>query len=201
MQSPDVPTVFPADGPFQRTWLGLSGVRRSAIRVILGAELGLLILAVLAAFIDPAAPPGCPGSAVIGQDCARYGFLGRVYAAHMQVLANKAATPQEALADGDQAIALRPNFIFAYNTRGNAYAAIGKTDEALKAYGRALELAPGYVGARANRAVLYQQIGRPTDAARDFKAVYDSPLDSHRRAEVVDFAKASDRTTHGPLGR
>ena len=189
MDHSDVSTVAAPERP------SLAGLARSARRILLGVEAGLVVIVLAAIFIDPYAPEGCPGSASMGRDCARFGLSGRFYAAYLQDRANKAATPREAMADVTQALALRPNFVFAHNTQGFTYAAMGKPDEALKAFNRSLELAPDYIGARANRALLYQQIGRPDDAARDFRAVYASPPDSHNRAEVVAFARDVDRTT------
>lgn len=195
MDHADVSTASTPEGPVAPARLSWAGLKQSAMRILLGVEAGLVIIAIAAVFIDPYAPPGCPSSAAMGRDCTRFGYLGRFYSAYLQDRANKAPTPRKTLTEVDQAIALRPNFVFAFNTRGIAYAAMGKPDEALRAFDRALELAPNYVGARANRALLYQQIGRSRDAARDFRAVYMSPPDSHRRAEVVEFAHAVDHTT------
>lgn len=188
MDHSDVSTVA---APERR---GLPGLARSALRILVGVEAGLAALIFAGIFFDPYSPAGCPDSASMGRDCVRFGLSGRAYASYLQVRANQADTPRRTLELVDQAIAIRPNFVFAYNTRGLAYAAMGKPDEALKAFDRSLELAPHYIGARANRALLYQEIGRPRDAARDFRAVYASPPNSHKRAEVVAYARAVDRT-------
>lgn len=166
------------------------------------ARIGLLTLAGLAVVVgvglvvDPWAPPGC--SLQKGQDCARYGGAGRYLSAVLLVRANAARTPEQSLALANQSITLRPNFAYAFNTRAIAYGNLQQTDKALANFERALQLKPTYVGAMANRAVLFQYYGRREEAARDFRAIYSSPADSHKRAEIVAYARAVDRSTSTP---
>lgn len=172
-------------------------------RVAFGAAMGLWVIFLAALVIDPWAPRGCPGPSTTGLDCARFGGAGRLYSSYLLVRGNAAATPEAAMPKIDRAIGLRPNFVYAYNSRGLAYAAAGRTAEALAAYDHALRLAPGYIGARANRAALYQRLGRGEAAARDFDAVYASAPDSHKREAVLRYARSVDcrRLSAGPSMR
>ncbi len=58
-----------------------------------------------------------------------------------------------------------------YN-RGNALAALGRTDEALASYGEALALRPDYAAALLNRAQLLQRLGRPREALASFERAF-----------------------------
>ncbi len=182
--SPGQPTLVEQAAP--------SGAGRSAARILAGATASLCAITLAALVIDPWAPPGCPGATATGLDCARFGGAGRLYAAFLLVRGNAAATPEAAIPKIDHAIQIRPNFVYAFNARGLAYDAAGRTGEALAAYDRALRLAPRYIGARANRAALYQRLGRGAEAARDFDAVYAAPPDSHKREAVVRYARSVD---------
>ncbi|MES2036045.1 MAG: tetratricopeptide repeat protein [Pseudomonadota bacterium] len=181
--------------PAARFGAGLPAPLASLLRITLGVAGGLAAIALAAMFVDPMGPRGCPDALATGQDCASYGAAGRLWAGYRLTRANAAETPQAALPDVEMALALRPNMVFAFNTKGIALAALNRPDEAMAAYARALQLAPGYLAARANRAALYQRLGLTADAAREFQTVYDSPPDSHRREAVIRYARAVDRST------
>ena len=60
--------------------------------------------------------------------------------------------PQEALANYDRAIAIKPNYAEAHNNRGNALYELRRVDEAIESYNRAIALKPNYPAAFVNRA-------------------------------------------------
>ena len=62
----------------------------------------------------------------------------------------------------------RPNDPTAYNTRGAAYARVGRYSEALGDFNRALQLDPNYAPAYTNRALAYRQTNRNDQALADF---------------------------------
>jgi tetratricopeptide (TPR) repeat protein len=78
---------------------------------------------------------------------------------------NRAA---EALANYDQALAVKPDFPEAWNNRGNALAALKRLDEALSSYERVLAARPGDVGALHHRALTLFELKRYEEAARGF---------------------------------
>ena len=70
----------------------------------------------------------------------------------------------EALAAYDRALALRPDYQEAHNSRGLALRRVGRNEEALAAYDRALALWPDYPNAHNNRGVALQMLGRHEEA-------------------------------------
>ncbi len=72
----------------------------------------------------------------------------------------------------DKAIALKPDFVEAYNNRGAALASLGRFDEALSNYDQAIALKPDHAGAHHNRGAALAALGRFAAAL----ASYDNAL-------------------------
>ncbi len=71
----------------------------------------------------------------------------------------KFTDPQKAIDYLNQAIKLHPGYAMAYNSRGNAYADLGKYRMAIEDYNRAIRLKPDYVPAYVNRGDAYFGLG------------------------------------------
>jgi len=88
-------------------------------------------------------------------------------------------------------IEANPRDATAYNTRGAAYARIGKYVKAEEDFTKAIELKPGYSAAFTNRALANRQIGRNEQALADFnRAIALTPnnavLYAHRAEAYED---------------
>lgn len=94
-----------------------------------------------------------PALSMTAQEC----FL------NAQVLWNegtgKFTDPQKAIDYLNQAIKLHPGYAVAYNSRGNAYADLGKYRMAIEEYSRAILLKPDYASAYVNRGDAYYGLG------------------------------------------
>ncbi|MEG4420703.1 tetratricopeptide repeat protein [Microcoleus sp. LAD1_D5] len=76
---------------------------------------------------------------------------------------------KEAIAACQQAIKIRPDFIYAYVTLGNALQAGGKTEAAIRSYSQALELQPNFAEVRANIGSMYFKMGRLEEAIAHYQ--------------------------------
>src|ERR1700730_5256537 len=86
-------------------------------------------------------------------------------------------SPQEAasnLASLNDVIQRNPASAEAYNTRGVAYARIGKFQEAIADFSQAIKLAPGNAAALTNRALAYRQMNRDDVALPDFNRAIEA---------------------------
>ncbi len=79
---------------------------------------------------------------------------------------------EEALADFDRALALKADYVDAWNARGGTYYALGQFDEALASFDRAITLRPQFAAVHHNRGLALQNMGRSEDAI----ASYDKAL-------------------------
>lgn len=136
----------------------------------------MLALVGLGLVFDPLQGASYPayGSGRPSDDCASQGLIGRLYSSRLVVRANSkldAREPAKALERLDQAIALRPHFVYAFNSRGLAYEQLKDQARALEAYDQALTLQPGYVHGLLNRAVLLDRLGRRDRALADLRAI------------------------------
>ena len=84
-----------------------------------------------------------------------------------------AGRTDEAIAEYDRAIEMRPAFASAYYNRGLAYSYKGDTTLALKDYTKAIDLEPGMYQAFYNRGNLYMAEGFNDKAARDFTSTIE----------------------------
>jgi tetratricopeptide (TPR) repeat protein len=75
---------------------------------------------------------------------------------------------EEALAEYDQAIALDPNFVNAYNNRGLVYRDLKRYEEALAEYNQAIALDPNFVNAYNNRGNVYRDQKRYEEALAEY---------------------------------
>jgi protein O-GlcNAc transferase len=76
---------------------------------------------------------------------------------------------KEAIAACQQAIKIRPDFIYVYVTLGNALQAGGKTEAAIRSYSQALELQPNFAEVRANIGSMYFKMGRLEEAIAHYQ--------------------------------
>ncbi|MDE2888386.1 MAG: tetratricopeptide repeat protein [Gemmatimonadota bacterium] len=68
----------------------------------------------------------------------------------------------------DNAIRLKPDFVQAYNNRGNAKRALGKHEEAIADYNRAIALRKNYAQAYNNRGNAKRAMGKHEEAIADY---------------------------------
>ncbi len=71
---------------------------------------------------------------------------------------------EEALTSCDQALAIKPDYYHAWNSRGNALKNLGRHDEALTCYDQALAIKPDYYYAWNNRGLALHDLGRGEEA-------------------------------------
>ncbi|AFZ05231.1 Tetratricopeptide TPR_1 repeat-containing protein [Oscillatoria nigro-viridis PCC 7112] len=76
---------------------------------------------------------------------------------------------KEAIAACQQALKIRPDFIYAYVTLGNALQAEGKTEAAIRSYSQALVLQPNFAEVRANIGSMYFKMGRLEEAIAHYQ--------------------------------
>ena len=95
-------------------------------------------------------------------------------------LANKTTGHQgdKAIADFSEAIRLKPDFVFAFNNRGNAYYGKGQFDRAIEDYDEAIRLKPDFAEAFRNRGNVYRKKGQFDRAIEDYDmAIHLKPDD------------------------
>jgi tetratricopeptide (TPR) repeat protein len=101
----------------------------------------------------------------------------------------------DAIADYNMAIGLRPDYAEAYNDRGHAYHwKGGNGDRAIADFTRAIELRPNYPTAYNNRGVVYMAGGHPAQAIAEFDRALE--LDPSFRNAYVNRANARLRLLH-----
>ncbi|MGB2853503.1 MAG: tetratricopeptide repeat protein, partial [Dehalococcoidia bacterium] len=100
----------------------------------------------------------------------------------------------EALADLNRAIEIRPDYAQALNNRGITYGKLERYDEALADYSRALELRPDYAESLYNRGVTYGKINRYDKALADYNSALELRPDD-------DKALNNRGVAYGKLGR
>ncbi|MEG4997434.1 tetratricopeptide repeat protein [Microcoleus sp. B4-D4] len=76
---------------------------------------------------------------------------------------------KEAIAACQQALKIRPDYIHAYVTLGNALQAGGKIEAAIRSYSQALELQPNFAEVRANIGSMYFKMGRLEEAIANYQ--------------------------------
>ncbi len=80
------------------------------------------------------------------------------------VLAGADGRHGDALALFDQAVDIAPDYVEAYNNRGNTLKELKRGDEALASFDIAIKFLPTYVEAHVNRAIVLRMAGRLTEA-------------------------------------
>jgi superkiller protein 3 len=109
----------------------------------------------------------------------------------------EADTPISALPLLEQAIAIKPDYAFAYNNLGAAKLRMGDSAGAAAAYAKALQLQPGLVGSRLGLAELALQRGDADSAAKEAAAVLAEEADNPQAKTVqanVEIARGDYRT-------
>lgn len=86
----------------------------------------------------------------------------------------------------------------AYNLLGLAYHMIGRSEDALAAFGEALGLNPRYVEARVHRGVVLSALGRSAEAADEFAAAREAAGEPRLGIAGPDAAKIANQ--HAALG-
>jgi len=71
-----------------------------------------------------------------------------------------------------RAIEIDPNFAYAYNNRGIAYADMENYTQAIKDFTRAIEINPNYADAYNNRGLAYFILGYKNNACEDWQKAY-----------------------------
>jgi tetratricopeptide (TPR) repeat protein len=79
----------------------------------------------------------------------------------------KFTDPKKAVEYLNNAIKLQPNYASAYNSRGNAYADLGKYQRAIEDYNQAIRVKPDYAYAYINRGDAYYGLGQYRLAIED----------------------------------
>ena len=102
----------------------------------------------------------------------------------------------EALADYNQALELRPDYPEALTNRGVTHDDLERYDEALADYNQALELRPDYPDALTNRGVAYRKLERYQEALADYnralELIPDHPQTLNNRGVTYDSLKRYD---------
>lgn len=75
---------------------------------------------------------------------------------------------EAAIKDFDQAIALKPDEVFAFCNRGNAYSRLGQLRRALEDYDQAVRIDPNYFLAQGGRGAVHLELGQHQLAIADF---------------------------------
>ena len=157
-----------------------------------------LALVGLGLVFDPLQKPACPiyGAGAPGDDCASRGLIGRYYSSILVVQANRRLDrhdPAGALKLIDQAVAVRPGFVYAFNSRGLAYDQLKDRPRALEAYDQALALMPTYVHGLMNRATLLYGQGQRDRALADLRAVLRVQPDNAFAKDGIAYMTGSRR--------
>ena len=84
---------------------------------------------------------------------------------------------EESISVYDRTISLKPDFVEAYNNRGNAKQKQGQYEDALADYDEAIRLRPDYAKAYHNRGAAKDALDRIDEARQDFKNARDLAQD------------------------
>ncbi len=147
---------------------------------------------------DPLQAPSCPAyrAGAPGDDCASQGLIGRYYSSILVVQANKRLDqhdPRGALKLIDRALAVRPSFVYAFNSRGLAYDQMKDQTRALQAYDQALVLQPHYVHGLINRAVLLDRLGHRERALADLRTILSVQPDNAAAKDGIAYMTGARR--------
>lgn len=81
--------------------------------------------------------------------------------------------PQQALADYQRALKVKPGLLDAVALKGEALSAAGRYEEAVTAFNEVLASRPSDADTLNSRGIAYMALGRVADANRDWKAQFD----------------------------
>ena len=102
---------------------------------------------------------------------------------------------EAAIADFDQAIYLKPDYVVAYCNRGIAKRKLEKYEEAIADYNQAIRLKSDHAEAYCNRGIARSYLGHKDEARDDFKVALDLAKkagDDKLKAEVEQLLHALD---------
>ena len=113
---------------------------------------------------------------------------------------------QEAMANYNRAIQIRPNYANAYSNRGTALQELGKLEDALESCDRAIQIRPDFADAYSNRGAALQELGRLGEASENYrKAISITPQNGLFWAafanclQAVEFTSCNDDLVHDLL--
>ncbi|MDC0056813.1 tetratricopeptide repeat protein [Alphaproteobacteria bacterium] len=113
---------------------------------------------------------------------------------------------QEAVANYDRAIQIRPNYANAYSNRGTALQEMGRLEDALESCDRAIQIKPDFADAYSNRGSALQELGRLGEASENYrKAISIIPQNGLLWAafanclQAVEFTSCNDNLMHDLL--
>jgi tetratricopeptide (TPR) repeat protein len=98
--------------------------------------------------------------------------LARLYS-NRSLAYTKAEKLDQALADADRAIRISPDYVFAYDNRGEIKRMRGDYDSAIVDYNTAIRLDPDFLAAYLDRGSTFKEMGNRKSARADFQAVLD----------------------------
>jgi tetratricopeptide (TPR) repeat protein len=98
--------------------------------------------------------------------------LARLYS-NRSLAYTKAEKLDSALADADRAIRISPDYVFAYDNRGEIKRMRGDFDSAIVDFNTAIRLDPEFLAAYLDRGTTFNQMGNRKSARADFQTVLD----------------------------
>jgi tetratricopeptide (TPR) repeat protein len=82
-----------------------------------------------------------------------------------------------AMADLDRVVAMAPDYVFAYDNRGEVWRLRGNNDKAIAEYGKAIKIDPNFLSAYYDRGQTYEAMKNLDKARADYQAAIDKPGD------------------------
>src|ERR1043166_726163 len=98
--------------------------------------------------------------------------LARLYS-NRSLAYTKAEKLDQALADVDRAIRISPDYVFAYDNRGEIKRMRGEYDAAIVDFNMAIRLDPDFLAAYLDRGTAFKEMGNRKSARADFQTVLD----------------------------
>jgi tetratricopeptide (TPR) repeat protein len=107
-----------------------------------------------------------------------------------------------AMADLDRVVAIAPDYVFAYDNRGEVWRLRGNNDKAIAEYNKAIKIDPKFLSAYYDRGQTYEAMKDLDKARADYQAAIDQPGDGRPiDTWAKDQAKkALDRLNAGGTG-
>jgi tetratricopeptide (TPR) repeat protein len=100
--------------------------------------------------------------------------LARLYS-NRSLAYTKADKLDQALSDADRAIRISPDYVYAYDNRGEIKRMRRDYDGAIQDFNKAIELDPDFLAAYLDRGTAFKEMGDRNTARADFQAVLDRP--------------------------
>ena len=106
--------------------------------------------------------------ALLTAGCNSLGGPAAIRSAGVAEVEQRSEATETNIASLNQVVSANPNSPEPYNTRGAAFARVGRFQEAITDFSTAIKLDPNNVAAYTNRALAYRQINRAEQAQADF---------------------------------